>query len=96
MYYRDPIYEIERRIHGAHPEVVPAEHPKAKPTPAHILWMCEQVRSWTEDTLARAAKAGRWIGWIFANLERDLPGWSNADSRRLAKADALNRTDGHP
>ncbi|GMQ95537.1 MAG: hypothetical protein BMS9Abin13_655 [Patescibacteria group bacterium] len=37
--------------------------------PAHIIWMTQEIQSFP-DTRKGSAKAGRWIGWIFREVER--------------------------
>ena len=49
----------------------------------HILWMLDQVEAMPAG---KSAKAGRWMGWVFAHLEM-LGVITNDDARRLAKAD---------
>ena len=38
--------------------------------PAHIMWMLQEMQIFP-DTRKGSAKAGRWIGWIFRDMERD-------------------------
>ncbi len=36
--------------------------------PAHLLWMMEEMQTFSDDRKG-SAKAGRWIGWIFREME---------------------------
>jgi len=39
-------------------------------TPAHLVWMTQEMQTFSH-TRKGSAKAGRWIGWIFREMERD-------------------------
>jgi len=36
--------------------------------PAHLIWMMQEMQKFP-DTRKGSAKAGRWIGWIFREVE---------------------------
>lgn len=37
--------------------------------PSHLIWMMEHMQTFP-DNRKGSAKAGRWIGWIFREMER--------------------------
>jgi len=55
--------------------------------PSHLLWMIKEMEGWDITSVKRAAKAGRWIGWMFRAME-ELDLFTNEDSRGLSKEDA--------
>ncbi len=54
--------------------------------PSHLLWMIEEMRKWDTTSMKRAAKAGRWIGWMFRAME-ELDLYTKEDSRSSSKED---------
>lgn len=37
--------------------------------PAHCIWIMREMQNFP-DTRKGSAKAGRWIGWVFSEMER--------------------------
>lgn len=90
MYYQNTVRAV-REMMG---DVKSAESDLSKPSQnvpqAHLLWMCDQLEKMDTESFDNALKAGRWIGWILAHVERNSV-WSNARSRDLVR---LDRTQG--
>ena len=65
-------------------------------TMPHLLWMAQEIERFGAWSWKDAAKAARWIGWMFAAMERlneerqfqDESTWTNLDSRNAARIDA--------
>lgn len=99
MYYQNTLNEIESylRVQGYEP----LEDKNGHHTPAHILWMVEQVKVLSGWSPAAAAKAGRWVGWMLAALEERANNgsshhpdpWTNARSRDLVREDVTVKLD---
>lgn len=52
----------------------------------YLAWMCDQIEGFETDSLDKALKASRWIGWIMAMMEENF-GWSNVQSRECTRQD---------
>ncbi|MBX4211782.1 MAG: hypothetical protein KW806_03280 [Candidatus Yanofskybacteria bacterium] len=55
----------------------------------HLLWMLEGI---SQMSFERSAKAGRWLGWVFAYMEV-MGITTNEDSRNMSRVDAHNGND---
>jgi len=62
---------------------------KQKETIDHILWMLNEIENMKND---RPAKAGRWIGWVLANLEF-MEIITNQESQDMIRTDVANNND---
>lgn len=79
-YYQNSINFIKKRVREKFPDANPKQG--QEDIISHLFWMIEEMRSF-EDS----AKAGRWIGWIFARAE-NIGLLTNEESRTLAKKDS--------
>lgn len=55
----------------------------------HIRWMLDEIDNMGSN---QSAKAGRWIGWILANLEF-MSIITNKESRNIVRIDVSNSND---
>lgn len=86
MYYPHSIKIIRDKVEDLQKETMGFEQQKDI---AHILWMLEQIENMEND---QSAKAGRWIGWILANMEfMDII--KNEESRNMIRIDSMNNND---
>jgi hypothetical protein len=95
MFYEKSIMAIENLIKEKRSDIIAKECTlvSKRPTPLeHLLYMCDQIKTFDTTRYDHAAKAGRWIGWIFAHVE--LHGlMENETTRILAKEDVINGRD---
>ena len=72
MYYQHSIAALRSAIKLIEPN---CEAVYSDPKPGtvvslpYLLWMCDQVTKMDTSSVDECAKAGRWIGWIFAHAE---------------------------
>lgn len=66
----------------------------------HLLFMVDEIEHGFPDKtlLGATAKAGRWIGWVFREMEMicretHLFHWDNHSSRNAARADVQSGQD---
>jgi len=88
-FYKNSRKEIETIIRKTYPDVLPFRHKglvKKENLPAHLLWMVNETGKWDTSSIKRAAKAGRWIGWMFRAME-ELDIWDNSSSQKCSKRD---------
>lgn len=88
-FYQESRGEMFRIISRAFSDIEPLRHDgriEKEALPSHLLWMIEEMEDWDITSVKRAAKAGRWIGWMFRAME-ELDLFTNEDSRRLSKED---------
>lgn len=86
MFYRHTIDEIKTVLKEAGYKAVKSS--SAKPTPEHVLWMCEELTQLDAAPRNNATKAGRWIGWMLAVMELHFCHvWTNEKSRQLIRQD---------
>lgn len=88
-FYKNSCEEIETIIRKTYPDILPFRHKglvKKENLPPHLLWLVNEMRTWDTSSIKRAAKAGRWVGWMFRAME-ELDMWNNNSSRKLAKRD---------
>ena len=94
-YYLHSLEEIRKYLW----EYTAEQDPNSEQTPGHVLWMCEEISSFSKYSISKSAKAGRWVGWIFATLEahpewslkKDI--WTNKRSRDLRHQDVCLARD---
>jgi len=86
MYYPHSIKTIRDKIGKFKNET---SKPELQKDIDHILWMLGQIENMKID---QSAKAGRWIGWIQANLEF-IGIIRNQESREMIKIDVMNNND---
>lgn len=88
-FYQVSRREISRVISEAFPEAEAQRHSGRigkEVLPSHLLWMVEAMGNWDTISVKRAAKAGRWIGWMFRAME-ELDLYTKEDSRSSSKED---------
>jgi hypothetical protein len=92
MYYQGSVEAVIAAYQKAFPHVEPKfidldEIDLTKPVdPSYVLWMCQKIKHEKPNSYESAVKMGRWIGWIFREVElRGL--WPNSYSRDLSRAD---------
>lgn len=95
MYYQGTIAALQAAIQEVNPgtqsEYSDLVSCKAAPL-SYLLWMCDQVQKMDITSVDESAKAGRWMGWVFAHTE--LAGiWDNAKTRDLVREDRRNGYD---
>lgn len=81
MYYPKSIAAIRDHLWWHHSQRTHDAHGEQ-----HVLWMAEQIEACTDTSIKAAAKMGRWIGFMFCEMER-LGFWDNKRSRELAQGD---------
>jgi len=90
MFYPFTVSSIRQALLQKFPGVK-AEERRLGPKPAHVchlLYMCDTVENMPTISDKKAAKAGRWIGWMLDNIEAHfLFTWNNNKSRVLIKTD---------
>lgn len=86
MYYPHSIKTIRTKIYPAQKGM---REPGQQKTIGHILWMLGEIENMKCD---QSAKAGRWIGWILANMEF-MNIISNEESRDMIRIDVTNNND---
>lgn len=89
MFYKRSVSGIREAIEEVQPGTKAEESilVTGKPAPLeYLLWMCDQLEKMDTTSPDDAAKAGRWIGWIYANAE--IQGlWDQCTTRSLARED---------
>lgn len=86
MYYPHSIKIIRKKIYSAGKEI---QESKRQKIISHILWMLDEIENMKDD---QSAKAGRWIGWVLANMEfMDII--TNEESRNMIRTDVRNNND---
>lgn len=95
MYYKGTIAALRAAIQEIQPGTQ-AEYLDLVPgnvVPlSYLLWMCEEVQKMDISSVDESAKAGRWMGWVFAHVE--LAGvWDNTKTRDLVRDDRRNGYD---
>ena len=89
MFYKNGCEKIHTVVTEIYPNALPFrcdDTVNKKDLPSHLLWMVNDMKKWDTNSIKRAAKAGRWIGWMFRALE-ELDVWNKGDSRKLSKRD---------
>jgi len=86
MYYPHSIKTIRAKIYPAQKGT---QEPGQRRKISHILWMLGEIENMNSG---QSAKAGRWIGWILANMEF-MKIISNEESRDMIRTDATNNND---
>lgn len=84
-YYPNLINFIKPRLKKKFPSVKPKKDQRI--IAGHLLWMMEEMQKFDP---AKAAKRGRWIGWVIAHAEI-LNILTNTQSRKLAEKDSHSR-----
>ncbi|MFM2381581.1 MAG: hypothetical protein RLZZ76_348 [Candidatus Parcubacteria bacterium] len=89
MFYQNTIQCVRAQF----PTVEPCESAMTTGE-AHLLWMCEKIESFDEDSLQYAFKAARWIGWVLAGVEQSSHAhWTNENSREIVRLDVKQGFD---
>lgn len=89
MFYQHSITEVRNAIEQVKPGTSAKECVLEIGMPAtleHILWMCDRIQEMDTSSEDELAKASRWIGWIYAQMEI-LRIWNSGFSRSLASED---------
>lgn len=104
-YYENSLAAIENDLRALAVEleikISPIEDPNSEDVSGavnNLLYMVHRVRSMDTRSLDEAIKAGRWLGWMFRDIQglyRRLgkEGWDNARARDVARADRLMQAD---
>lgn len=85
-YYPNSLDTIERALRERFPGVESDGGAIITNAPAYLLWMVEQVRGMDSSSYEEAAKAGRWLGYIFRGVE-ELGLWDNTRTREITRVD---------
>lgn len=95
MYYQGTIAALRAAIEEAQPGTLAtySDLVLGQVAPfSYLLWMCDEVEKMDTTSVDESAKAGRWMGWVFAHAE--LGGiWDNARTRDLVREDRKNGFD---
>lgn len=89
MFYKNTLTALREKINKIEPGCV-AIYADVQPNTiaplSYLLWMCNEVAKMDTNSIDECAKAGRWVGWIFAHAE--LSGvWDNNHTRDLVRED---------
>lgn len=82
-------------------EIGPVEDPNAQDVPEvmnNLLFMVYRIRSMDTQSLEAALKAGRWVGWMFRDIQElyrrlGKGDWDNTRARDIARADRDMQAD---
>lgn len=91
-YYPRTREECRMAIIRRFPGTVARERDRGGDLPSHLLWMLDRIGSMDRTDPRDAAKAGRWLGWVLAEVEI-LGLWENARSRDLVREDVRAGAD---